>query len=96
MTSADPAQTLCFNAAFPPEEQYMQTAGELAGKMAVSAGIADDEAGALARQVEGAFSKALPGGAPIELGLCAGPVSVDVTVTCSGATLLNESRPRPK
>jgi len=96
MTSADPAQTLCFNASFPSEEQYVQTAGELAGKMAVSAGVTEDEAGSLARQVEGAFSKVLSGDAQIELGLCAGPESVDVTVTSGGTTLLNASRPRPR
>ena len=97
MTPADPAQPLCFNAAFPPEDQYVQTAGELAGKMAVSAGLAEDVAGALARQVEGAFSKAVAGGAPqIDLALCSGAGTVTVTVNAAGSTLLNESRPRPQ
>ena len=97
MTPADPAQPLCFNAAFPPEEQYVETAGELAGRMAVSAGLAEDIAGALARQVEGAFSRAVAGGAPqIDLALSSGAETVTVTVSAAGSTLLTETRPRPQ
>ena len=97
MTPAEPAQTLCFNATFPPDELYAQTAGGLAGKLAVSAGLAEDDAGALARQVEGAFSKAVAGApAQVELALCAAEESVDITMTTAGSTLLKVSRPRPR
>lgn len=100
MSAADPAQTLCFTATFPPEDQFAPTAGELAGKMALSAGLPEEEAGALARQVEGAFSRALAEASgrsiQIDVGLCAGPSSVDITVKSGSDTLLSESRPRPR
>jgi hypothetical protein len=97
MTPDEPAQKLCFSASFPPEESYAQTAGELTGKLAVSVGFAEDAAGVLARQVEGAFSRAVRGGgAPVELALCSGAESVDITVSSAGTTLLSESRPRPR
>jgi hypothetical protein len=101
MAEAEARPTLCFTASFPPEAHFAPTAGELASQLAVSAGVGADDATAIGRSVEAAFTKALNGqsveGAPaIDVSLCAGETTLDLSVSCGLTTVLTLSHPRPQ
>ncbi|MCX6539572.1 MAG: hypothetical protein NT151_11675 [Acidobacteria bacterium] len=101
MAETEARQTLCFTASFPMEAYFAPTAGELASCLAVSAGLAEDDANAIGRSVETAFTKALNGqsveGAPaIDVSLCAGETTLDLSVCCGSTSVLTLSHPMPQ
>jgi len=101
MAETDERPTLCFAATFPLEAHFAPTAGELASRLAVSAGLGEADANAIGRSVEAAFTKALNGhsveDAPaIEVSLCAGEATVDLSVARGSTSVLALSHPRPQ
>ena len=101
MAETDARPTLCFAASFPLEAHFASTAGELASRLAVSAGLVEDDANQIGRAVESAFNKALNGqrveDAPaIDVSLCAGETTLDMSVSCGSTSVLTLSHPRPQ
>ena len=99
MADTESRPTLCLTANFPPDARFAPTVGELASRLAVSAGMGEDDANALGRSMEEAFAKALNGesveGAPaIDVSLCAGETTIDLSVSCGSTSVLALSRPR--
>jgi hypothetical protein len=101
MAEIDARPTLCFAATFPLEEQFAPTAGELASRLALSVGLSETDAVGIGRSVEAAFVEALSGqsagGAPaIEVTLCAGETTLDLSVSRGSTSVLALSHPRPQ
>jgi len=98
---ADTAETtapLAFAASFPPEERFVATAAEIAGRLAASCGCAaeaaEDIRGAVRRAFLEAVASSAPGGAGIDLTLRADDGVFDADVASGGAALCHCSRPR--
>ncbi|MCX6544629.1 MAG: hypothetical protein NTV05_09460 [Acidobacteria bacterium] len=101
MTVADERPTLCLTATFPPNRDFAPTVGELTSRLAVSAGMGEDEATEVGRSMETAFLKAVNGhrvedAPPIEVSLCAGETALDLSVSCGSNSFLALGFPRPK
>ena len=100
MADTAPRPTLCFNASFPLEVHFAATAGELASRLAQSAGLAEDEAREIGRSVDEAFTSVLnsrgPNGASaIDISLCARHDNFDASVAFGSTSVLAITRPRP-
>ena len=100
MAETEGRPTLSMTASFPIDARFAPTAGELASRVAVAAGIANSEASAIGQSVEAAYTKALDGsrverGPAIEVSMCAGETSLDVSVSCGSARVLIVRHPRP-
>ena len=87
---------LAFAASFPPEERFASTAGELAGRLAASAGCAEQAAGEIRGAVDAAFRQALAdGGADgpdIELTLRTSDGTFDAALASGAVRVLHCSR----
>jgi len=91
--------TLCFNASFPLEAHFSATAGELATRLAQSAGLAEREAREIGRSVDAAFTSVLSGRAAngataVDISLCARPETFDASVAFGTTSVLAMTRPR--
>ena len=100
MADTDPRPTLCFNASFPLEAHFPATAGELASRLAQSAGLAESDAQEIGRSVDAAFASVLAGqgsngASSVDLSLCARHDSFDVSVAFGTTSVLAVARPRP-
>ncbi|MEI6670178.1 MAG: hypothetical protein WCP29_18690 [Acidobacteriota bacterium] len=101
MVASDPRPTLCLSARFPREASFASTAGELASRLAVAAGVGEAGAAELGRSVESAFGAAVratgdAAGSDIEVTLCTGDATLDVSVSSGPAMLFAISHPRPQ
>jgi hypothetical protein len=93
MADTDHRPTLSFAASFPQDAHFAPTAGDLAARLAVSAGVGDEDARAIGRSVEAAFTRALATEsavfAPaIDVSLNAGQHTIDLSVSCGASTTL--------
>jgi hypothetical protein len=80
MTDTAPSTgPLAFGASFPREERFASTAGEIAGRLAASAGCAEQAADEIRGAVDAAFREALAAGGARGSG-------IEVTVRPSGGT----------
>jgi hypothetical protein len=100
MAETDQHPTLCFTASLPLDGDFAPTAAELASRLALSAGLGEDDANAIGRSVEAAFTGILNGQAVddasvIDVALCAGDATLDLSVSCGSTAVLTLSRPRP-
>ena len=89
---------LAFAASFPPEERFVATAAELAGRLAASCGCAAEAVEEIRTAVHGAFREALASSGPcgpcIDLTLQAEDGVFNADVASGGAALCHCSRPR--
>ena len=84
---------LAIAASFPPDEQYVPAAAELAAKLAAAAGCGEASAQEVRVAVEGAFRLALagerPAGPAIEVSFHTSGASFDAELTCGSERLLH-------
>ena len=97
MTDTEPSTgPLAFAASFPPEERFAPTAGEIAARLAASAGCAQEAADEIRGAVDAAFRKALAGGGSdgpaIGLTLRTTDGAFDADLTCGRVPFLHCSR----
>jgi len=94
-----PTGSLEFTASFPRDARYAPTAGELAAKLALATGCAEQASQDLRDAVSAAFETALaePAGessSDIGLALLGGGVSLAAEVTCGARSYLRVTHPR--
>ena len=89
---------LAFAASFPPEDRFVATAAEIAGRLAASCGCSAEAAEQIRGAVQVAFREILassaPDGACIDLTLVAHDGVFDADVASGGAPRCHCSRPR--
>ena len=101
MAESDARPVLSLVSSFPPDAHFAPTVGDLASRLAVTAGLGDDDAIAIGKSVEAAFVEAMAGQAggratSVDVLLSAGDTTIDFSVACGSARVLTLSRARPR
>lgn len=90
---------MAFTAAFPPEERFAATAGEIAGRLAAACGCTSAAADEVRDAVSKAFGVAVGGaassGTAIDVTVRAEDAAFEADLACGGRALLHCSKTRP-